>query len=234
MCWTPEVTMAMVGAGAIATVITARRDDLPREVPLTLAFFIAMEALQVWGYAVVDQCGTPENRVVTVLSMAHIVIQPIVINLFALALMGASAVLRRRVVLAAMAGSAVMVVQLLPIPAFGPCTDGAILCALQWCTVSGDWHIGWEVAYNGLLAGPDRWTLFGFPTYMLATFGLPLLYGAWRFALFQLLFGPVLAGMLTTDPHEVPAIWCLFSIGLTILSLSPVIRGRVIPRAAQG
>lgn len=232
MCWTPEVTMLMTGAGAVATVVAARRPDLPREVPLTLAFFTAMEALQIWGYAVVDQCGSPANRAVAMLSMAHIVIQPIVINLFAMALLGVDAVMRRRVTLAAMAGSAVMVVQLLPIPAFGTCTDGAILCALRWCTVSGDWHIGWEVAYNGLLTGVDQWTMWGFPTYMLATFGLPLLYGAWRFALFQVLFGPVLAGLLTTDPHEVPAIWCLFSIGLTIVSLSPFIRGRVIPQRA--
>ena len=54
-----------------------------------------MQALQVAGYGVLDQCGTRANTSVTVLSYLHIVIQPFFINTFAMALV--PGVIKRRV-----------------------------------------------------------------------------------------------------------------------------------------
>jgi hypothetical protein len=232
MCWTPEVTAAMVGAGAIATAITLRKREVPI-VPFTLAFFTLMEGLQLFGYTVIDQCGTPANETVTLLSILHIVFQPLVINAFAMALMSRPISLRMKTVVYGLCGlsSVVMLIQLYPFSWAGSCEDGAILCAKRLCTVTGDWHQAWDVPYNGLMTGWDRFTHWGFPTYMVAVFAVPLLYGAWRFVLMQALFGPVLAGALTSNPNEVPAIWCLFSIGLTLIALSPVIRRQVMPRS---
>ena len=67
-------------------------------------------------------------------------------------------------------------------------------------------------------------TTVQFPAYLLAVFVLPLAYGAWRFVLFHALAGPILAGTLTDNPLEMPAIWCLFSIGIILIALSPGIR----------
>ena len=77
---------------------------------------------------------------------------------------------------------------------------------------------------NGLFSSE----LLQFPSYFLAVFVLPLVYGAWRFVMFHALAGPILAASLTTDPNEMPAIWCLFSIGIILISLSPMIRHRVM------
>jgi hypothetical protein len=92
--------------------------------------------------------------------------------------------------------------------------------------VTGDWHQAWDVPYNGLLVPLEDalGTWFGFPTYILAAFVVPLFYGAWRFVLFQALLGPILAGRLTSNPNEVPAIWCLFSVGIILISLVPFVR----------
>ena len=60
-----------------------------------------------------------------------------------------------------------------------------------------------------------------FASYLFAVFVLPLLYGAWRFVLFHLAAGPILAWLLTDDLNEMPAIWCLLSIGIIVISLSP-------------
>ncbi|NEO26983.1 MAG: hypothetical protein F6K03_08820, partial [Kamptonema sp. SIO4C4] len=68
--------------------------------------------------------------------------------------------------------------------------------------------------------------------YFFAVFLLPIVYGAWRLALFHLLAGPVAARMLTSNPSEMPAIWCLFSIGIVLIALSPPIRHGVF-RAAK-
>jgi hypothetical protein len=183
-----------------------------------------MEALQLWGYLVIDQCGTPSNRLVTLLSFLHIVLQPIFISAFMLAVirpdMGRNG--RRLVLGLASLASAVMLVQLLW-PWAGPCLAGRPLCGTALCTISGNWHLGWTVPYTNLLDAPDRLigSNFGFPTYVLAVFILPLFYGAWRFSLFHALIGPIAANLLTDNPNEAPAVWCLTSVFIAGVVLLP-------------
>ena len=229
MCFSMSVSVVMVGIGGAATALTIQRGDTPA-VPLTLGYFTVMEALQVAGYLVIDQCGAPANQTVTLLSILHIVFQPFVINAFAMALVARPVRLGMQVAVYTLCAisATIMLLQLYPFTWAGNCVSGSTLCAEQLCTVSGNWHLAWNVPYNGLLAWID-WPLirdWGFPTYMLTVFVLPLIYGAWRLALFHLLFGPVLAGQLTDNPNEVPAIWCLFSIGILLIALSPTIRRR--------
>jgi len=230
MCWSVEASVGMVAIGTIAAAVTYRRGD-PPAIWLTLGFFTIMEALQVAGYGVVDQCGTAENETVTVLSYLHIVIQPFFINAIAMELVPDVVKRRARVgVFAACAvSSLVMMAQIIPAAQLGDCLPGSPLCADRWCTVSGDWHIAWDVPYNGLLVGIERIFGFysGFPTYMAAAFILPLFYGAWRFVAVHLVSGPILAAYLTTDPNEMPAIWCLFSIAILLIGLSPLVRQQV-------
>ncbi|WP_299649306.1 DUF5765 domain-containing protein [uncultured Tateyamaria sp.] len=230
MCWSAEVSVAMVGVGVTATAVTYLRAERPA-IWLTLAYFTVMEALQVWGYAVVDQCGTPSNQTVTVLSDLHIVLQPFLINAFAMEMVPHSVMRRARVwVYAACALSAgVMLLQIAPLTGVGPCLPGSPLCGEQWCTVSGTWHIGWQVPYNGLMTNVENQLglASGFPTYMITAFALPLVYGAWRFVLLHAVTGPVLAWMLTDNPNEMPAVWCLFSIAILLIALSPLVRRSV-------
>ncbi|MHA6323659.1 DUF5765 domain-containing protein [Roseivivax sp. CAU 1753] len=237
MCWSVEATVGMIAVGTVATAVTYRRGD-PPAFWLTMGYFTLMEALQLAGYGVLDQCGTPANTSVTVLSYLHIVLQPFFINAFAMELV--PGVVKRRVRVGVFAASAasslVMLAQLLPLPELGQCQPGSPLCADRWCTVTGDWHIAWDVPYNGLLVGLER--MFGlhagFPTYMIAAFVLPLIYGAWRFVIVHAVAGPILAASLTTDPNEMPAIWCLFSIAILLISLSPMVRRTVSTRRWWG
>ena len=227
MCWSAEASVAMVAVGALASSVTYHRGEAPA-IWLTLGFFSIMEALQVWGYAVVDDCGTVANRSVTILSYLHIAIQPFFINAFAMELVPRSIKHRARpwVFAACAISSLVMLIQIVPYQPFGDCLPGSPLCAVRWCTVSGDWHIAWDVPYNGLLLGLERsYGLYaGFPTYMVAAFLIPLVYGAWRFVIVHAVAGPILAASLTTNPNEMPAIWCLFSIVILLIGLSPHVR----------
>jgi hypothetical protein len=229
MCFSLAASVAMVGLGGVATAVTIRRRDHPA-VALVLGYFTVMETLQVAGYLVVDQCGAPANQTVTLLSMLHIVFQPFVINAFAIALVPRVVSLRMQVgvyTLCALSAT-VMLLQIYPFAWAGSCVPGSSLCGDRLCTVSGEWHLAWDIPYNGLLAWID-WPVvggWGFPTYMLTVFLVPLFYGAWRIVLFHLLAGPVLAGLLTDNPNEVPAIWCLFSIGIVLIALSPAVRRR--------
>ena len=221
--------MAMVGLGGAATAVTWWRRDVPA-VPITLGYFTLMEALQVAGYMVIDQCGAPANQTVTLLSVLHIVFQPFFINAFAMALVPRVVPgWMKLLVFSLCAASAVlMILQLYPFAWAGQCAPGSTLCGERLCTVSGDWHQAWDVPFNGLLVPFEAaiGTSWGFPSYLFVAFVVPLLYGAWRLVLFHLLAGPILAGFLTTNPNEVPAIWCLFSIGIILIALSPWIRRR--------
>lgn len=227
MCLGLAASVTMVAAGAAGTALTLRRGE-PWAIPATLAYFTVMEALQVGGYATLGACGTPANRAVTAASYLHIAVQPIFINAFAMALAPAPvpAHLRRAVYALAALASLGLLLRLVPIPALGPCVAGTSMCADALCTRAGEWHIAWEVPLNGGLPGLEGWWV-DFPAYFLAVFVLPLAYGAWRFVVFHALAGPVLAWTLTSDLDEMPAVWCLFSIGILAIALSPAIRQRV-------
>jgi hypothetical protein len=221
------VTVGMVALGGAATVVTLRRGDHPA-VPAAAAWFTLMEGLQVVGYGVVDQCGSPTNQAVTLLSYLHIAFQPLFINALAMALIagGVAVWMRRAVHAVGAASAATMLLQLFPFDWAGTCREGTVLCAASLCTVSGDWHIAWNIPYNGLvppLPLPPG-TVWTFPSYLIAVFVVPLLYGAWRFVVFHALAGPILASLLTGSPNEVPAIWCLFSIGLVSCAIIPPFR----------
>ncbi|MGX1101099.1 DUF5765 domain-containing protein [Amorphus sp. MBR-141] len=224
MCWGLSASLTMVGIGTAATVVTAAQRR-PAAIPVVIGYFTAMEGLQAAGYLVVDQCGNPVNQVITFLSVLHIIFQPFFINAFAMELVPEPVRRRARLAVYAACGlsAAVMLMQLYPFDWAGACRPGSSLCGAQLCTVSGEWHIGWEVPFNGMMIPLEQ--LLGipaaFPTYALAVFAVPLAYGAWRFVLFHALAGPLLASLLTSDPNEMPAIWCLFSVGIVIISLSP-------------
>ena len=227
MCWSATASVAMVAAGGAATAVTLVRGE-PRAIWVTMAYFTLMEALQATGYAVVDQCGTTANQVLTVLSYLHIAFQPLFINAFAMAIAPAPVPRRTARAVWVLSGLAalLLVARLLPFETLGQCQPGEILCGPAFCLVSGNWHIAWELPLN---AGPGLLGLsVQFPAYLLAVFVLPLVYGAWRFVVFHAVAGPILATWLTQDPNEMPAVWCLFSIGIILIGLSPFIRHRVM------
>lgn len=226
MCWSETASVGMVAIGSAATAVTYMRGD-PKAIWLTLGYFTLMEGLQAVGYSFVDQCGAPENRLITQLSYLHIAFQPLFINAFAMAIAPEPVPphVQSRVYGLCAVATAVLLFRLVPMDVLGQCQPGDILCGAAWCLISGDWHIGWEVPLN------DLWRGIGlpvqFPLYMAAAFLLPILYGSWRFVVFHAVAGPGLAMLLTGNPNEMPAIWCLFSIGLLVIGLSQYIRTRV-------
>ena len=128
--------------------------------------------------------------------------------------------------------SLTLLARLIPAPWLGVCPPGVPLCGPEFCTISGNWHLGWTMPLNNFLSLSHWFGGIGqFPDYLLACLLLPCLYGAWRFALLNGLVGPLLASGLTSNPNEMPAIWCLFSVMLVLIGISPLIRSRVFPPA---
>lgn len=236
MCWSETATLAFAGLGTGATLVAWHRGE-PRAIWGTIGYFTAMEVLQLGGYAVIDQCDNPANRLITQLSYLHIALQPIIVNLFVMSLSPTPipAATRRLVLRLASLGTAILFLRLVPMDWAGSCSPGDVFCGPDFCTVSGDWHLAWEFPVNRIW---DHVPVLGdriqVPAYMATTLLLPLVYGAWRFALFNLCCGPVLAAVLTDTPNELPAVWCLFSVGIVLISLNPAIRRGMAPGAIRG
>ncbi|MDZ4151345.1 MAG: hypothetical protein U1E01_09695, partial [Methylicorpusculum sp.] len=127
-------------------------------------------------------------------------------------------------------GTLAMLIKMFPFDWAGKCNIGIEgFCGAGTCSVSGDWHIAWQMPLNGIMSEPVQW-LFGFNwglhafSYILVAFYLPLMYGSWRFVGFHYLIGPLVSDLTTTDPNEYCAVWCLFSIALCVSVIKTPIR----------
>lgn len=228
MCWSGEAStaVAVIGIGATAYAFVRRE---PRAIWMTFGFFTLMEILQAFTYLFIDDCASPANQVATLLGYLHIAFQPFFINAFSLQFVPKP--VRDKIAPWAygfcFAATIVMLIQLYPFAWAGVCTGGLPLCGTQLCAVSGNWHMAWHVPYNGMggfLTAIPFFGTIGLPTYALAAFWLPALYGSWRFTLFHFLVGPALAQLLTDNPNEWPVVWCLLSVGMIMVVFIPPLR----------
>lgn len=231
MCWSGEASavLATVGFGTAAYVAYKGES---KQLWIPLAYFACMEMLQAATYVYIDECDKPQNQILTLFGYLHIAFQPFFINMVAMYFIPPS--IKRKIsttvyTLCTVAALA-MLVKMYPFPWASFCIIGKEgFCGAQPCSVSGDWHIAWQLPLNGLMSDyPDNpfgfiWGLHGF-AYILAGFYLPLLYGSWRFVGFHYLIGPFLSDILTDNPNEYAAVWCLLSIALCVSVIKSPLR----------
>ena len=229
MCWSGEASTVWAAIGFTASAYAAyKKEDRALYVPLI--YFSLMEALQAYTYLYINQCDAPENQIATLLGYLHITFQPFFINMISMYFIPSE--VRRKVELPVytlcFASSIFMIIQLYPFDWAGQCLEGVReLCGSRLCSVSGNWHIAWDVPTNaiGNYFAESNFRPFkaGYFTYVFVAFMLPLIYGSWRFTIYHYFMGPFLARMLTDDLNERPAVWCLLSIGfLLIVAKTPI------------
>ncbi|MCU0837735.1 MAG: DUF5765 domain-containing protein [Rhodospirillales bacterium] len=228
MCWSGEASTVVAAIGLASTAYAASRRE-PAPLWLALGYFSLMEALQAFTYTVIDDCTNPANQIATLLGYIHIAFQPFFGNCLFMHFIPDE--IRRRIQIPVYAlcaiSSVVMIIQLYPFSWAGVCNLGNVLCSHQLCSVSGQWHIAWDLPYNaiGEIDYPIPVLNAGFFTYTLTMFVLQALYGSWRMTLYHIVLGPLPARLLTDDLNEFAAIWCLVSIGfLLIVAKTPIRR----------
>ncbi len=231
MCWSGEASTVLAAAGLTTAAYVARKGE-SQELWIPLVYFALMELLQAATYAYIDQCSSAMNQVLTLFGYLHIAFQPFFVNMVAMYFIPESVKYKIRTPvygLCAVAAVAMMV-KMFPFPWAGLCQIGQEgFCGPTTCSISGDWHIAWQMPLNGLMSGTQQW-LFDFNwglhafVYILAAFCLPVLYGSWRFVGFHYLVGPLIADITTNDPNEYAAVWCLFSIALCVSVIKTPVR----------
>ncbi len=236
MCWSGEASLALATGGFVFAGVSAYKKE-SYMLWLPLVYFSSMELLQGLTYSVIDQCALPSNQIATLFGYLHISFQPFFINMLAMYFIPAD--VRQKiqgwVYSVCFVSAIVMLLHLYPFEWAGRCILGYFFCSDRLCSSSGNWHIAWEVPVNGLtnvIAAHPFWghVFTGYPTYMIAVFFMPLVYGSWRLTIYHFLIGPSLSMALTTNMNEVAAIWCLLSIGILALVIkTPVRRLMYVP-----
>lgn len=232
MCWSGEASAVLATVGLGTAVYVARKGE-SKELWIPLTYFALMELLQAATYVFIDQCDTPGNQVLTLFGYVHIAFQPFFVNMVGMYFIPEHIKLKIRTTIYSICavGALAMLVKMFPFGGWaGSCNIGLEgFCGPRTCSVSGDWHIAWQLPLNGLMSSPVEWLpgfvygLHGF-TYILVGFYLPILYGSWRFVGFHFLVGPFIADITTSDPNEFSAVWCLFSIALCVSVIKSPVR----------
>ncbi|WP_146094481.1 DUF5765 domain-containing protein [Xanthomonas arboricola] len=225
MCWSGQASTAVAACGLLGCAYSAYRKE-PVELWGCLAFFSLMEILQAFTYTVINSCSNPMNQVATLLGFLHIAIQPFFINAISLYFIPevAKNKVKNYAYFACFVCLILMILKIYPFEWASHIPKGTALCSDRLCSVSGNWHIAWELPVNDILSV----TIFGFKVvwapYVFAAFIVPLAYGSWRFTIFHLFLGPILARLTTDNPNEFPAVWCLLSIGFLLLVIKTPVR----------
>jgi hypothetical protein len=228
MCWSGEASATLAAIGLGTTAYAAYRKE-PFQLWICLGYFSLMELLQAYTYTVINQCGNPYNQLATLLGYIHIAFQPFFINAMSLYFIPQAAAKRVApfVYTLCFATAVLMWIHSYPISGIGMCVPGRPLCGSNLCSVSGNWHIAWDVPLNGW----HEWWTIQLPLipnvyvpYLVAGFLLPILYGSWRLTLYHAVMGPILAKFLTSNPNEWPAVWCLLSIAILVIVVKTPVR----------
>jgi hypothetical protein len=231
MCWSGEASavLATIGFGTAAYVAYKGES---KELWIPLTYFACMELLQAATYVYISLCDSPPNQILTLFGYIHIAFQPFFVNMVAMYFIPEE--VKKKISTAVYTlcgvGAIAMLVKMYPFAWAGKCLVGIeAFCGTEACSISGDWHIAWQLPLNGLMM--DLTTLIpGFLyglhgiTYILVAFVMPVIYGSWRFVAFHILMGPLLSILTTRDPNEYAAVWCLFSIALCLSVIKSPVR----------
>ena len=225
MCWSGGASAALASIGTATTLYAAWKKE-PQPLWIALAYFTSMEWLQAFTYQSIDHCSLASNQISTLLGYLHITFQPFFINALTMHFIPKriSDKISVWVYGICFVSAITMIIQLFPFDWAGHCDPARLLCGPKLCSVHGQWHIAWEVPSNGIFNSTAHTIVRGFPTYFIAAFAMPIVYGSWRMTTYHFLVGPTLAHFLSHNENERPAIWCLLSIGILILVVKTPVR----------
>jgi hypothetical protein len=219
--------------GAISGLAVRKYVPQCKFVAQVLEYLALMEGLQVVGYLVIDDCSNYINYWITFFSYMHVCFQPYVLLSADYAEWEPKDkdVARRLLVLvrlALMVGIFLMWRMISVLIGFYPAQQHG----REWmmgtgpamCTYTGNVHLGWSIplaestylipniSVHNVLLHMGCLTFWDRPEMMAR-------------AVAMMLLGPVLAGLMTDNLGEIPAIWCLYSVGAALV-------GAIVPLSA--
>lgn len=219
MCWSFGASAVFAIIGIVFTIYLAHKKE-SKFLWVPLGYFALMEALQAITYPYLGNCGSSANQLLTLLSYIHITFQPIFVNAFVLYFIPTR--VRKKIIWPVLSIAVfftfILILKLVPLAWAGSCMGGTAMCGEEICSYMGSWHLAWSIPFNGF-GGLSMMTY-----YLIATLVLPLVYGSWKTTLGGIATGPIFTILLTNNPDEWPAIWCLFSVAIILIAIITPLR----------
>lgn len=233
MCWSAQASTVLAVSGMGMTAYLIKKGE-KKELWLPLFYFTLMGLLQVVTYSYIHHCTMPMNKVHTFLGYAHIAFQPFFVNMAAMCFIPEAIKNKISPYVYAMCWIGIVPFMIYAYPFFDTslCTIGKeTMCVPFACSFKENWHIAWLGSLSNLSS--QLWVTLSnnLPSlgvhaqiYLLNGFVLPIMYGSWRIILATLLFVPFIAYCSTNNIQSLPAIWCLYSVGLCCTLVKSPIR----------
>jgi len=207
MCFSENMSLTIGTAGLLSSLYFYNKNIYAS---IGIGYFALMEIIQFFQYKVINQCNNDYNIFLTKIGYIHICFQPLFFNIWLFAFTKNPNFIF--LYLSFFAGLLLMS-RLFYVKDNELCdTKNEPICGDKTCSFSGERHIVWSVR---LRAG----------SWFTPTIGLHFF--MWVFpVLTTLQLKPILAmlltapylGLLTSNIHEQPAIWCYTGIGQMLLS----------------
>ena len=232
MCWSSGASAVLAVSGLGMTGYLIKTGE-KKELWITFLYFSLMALLQVSAYSYINQCANPMNKLHTFLGYAHIAFQPFFINMAAMCFIPE---IVKNKISSYVYGICWIGMVLLMVHAY-PFADNSLHTVghSTFCVPFADaFKESWLTSPQNLSS--QLWmTLsgnspsFGLYSTLYLSIGLalPLLYGSWRIVLGTLLCVPCIACFSTSSINELPAVWCLCSVGLCCTLMLSAIRKRL-------
>lgn len=209
MCFSENMSLAIGLTGLSAGIYFFNKNVYAG---IGIFYFGLMEILQHFQYKVINQCDNQYNKFLTYLGYIHICFQPLFFNIWLFAFTDKPNF--NFLYLSFFAG--LLLMSRIFFVKDDELCDGKNepLCGKRTCAFSGNRHIAWNVR---LRAPGKKWFTpsIGLHFFMWVIPVLTML--QIKPILAMILTGPYL-GILTSNIHEQPAIWCYTAIGQMLLT----------------
>lgn len=241
MCFTKEMSGGFAALGLFMSIwVYSKTDNM--QLAAGVFYFFLMEFLQYFQYLVIDDCENPTNQILTVLGFLHICFQPYFTHIINSALTKSPTYLGYYVPILRMTIIAgVMLFARFALtyhPSFAPAShfEGGGIPGARWegdeynssgvstewlraeklCTLSGKFHLRWEVPMADVSYYVPSAAIHSFFMFMPFFVIKPknIIQGLVLWAT-----GPALANYISPDLTEQASIWCFFSISQIAIML---------------
>jgi hypothetical protein len=216
MCFSEKMSLLIGLTGILSSLYLYNKSIYAS---IGIGYFALMEIIQFFQYRVINQCDNRYNKFLTNLGYIHICFQPLFFNIWLYAFTNKP---NFQILYMSFAAGLLLASRLFFVKDDEVC-DGKNepLCGKKTCAFSGERHVAWNIR---LRAPGKHWFTpsIGLHFFMWV---IPVL------TIFQLkpimamlLTGPYLGYFLSSNIHEIPAIWCYTAIGQMILSHSLLLK----------
>ncbi len=210
MCFSENISLGFAITGLLASSYFYIKHHY--YAAIGIFYFSLMELIQYFQYKVINQCDNKTNILLTYIGYLHICFQPVFVNIW---LFSFTKKPNYDFLYLSLVAGILLFLRIFWVTDKTLCdTKNEPICGPKTCTFSGERHLAWNVR---LRAAGQNWFTPSIGLHFFL-FVIP--------ALITFQFKPIMAiiliapyaGLLTTNIHEKPAIWCYTSIMQLLIS----------------